>query len=232
MLAFTILRSLVIHRVVTLGSEIETQLLAIGRVLQVFAEVTHGPLRLGIDADQLNRARDRLVANLEVQHGRHDHRRRHRFNVIARNLADRFHVPVGVSETVHRSGFHDQVRQNPVDPVLHLRRESRHHTVDHDHRGHAERHADDRRQGNIAGAQITPGEEQLVHSSSFLRWFFNTPTEPDVECLGGILPPLLSLLAVVATPSIPPRPWACRTIRAAGEETESLRESSESSSAA
>ena len=39
-----------------------------------------------------------------------------------------------------------------------------HHAVDHDHRGHAQRHADDRRQRDVSRAKVTPAEEEFVHN--------------------------------------------------------------------
>ena len=35
-----------------------------------------------------------------------------------------------------------------------------HHAVDHDHRGHAQHHADDRRQGDVARAEIPQSREE------------------------------------------------------------------------
>ena len=45
--------------------------------------------------------------------------------------------------------------------------QSRHHTVDDDQRGYAERHADDGGQSNVTRAEIPPGEQQFVHGQSF-----------------------------------------------------------------
>ena len=41
--------------------------------------------------------------------------------------------------------------------------EAGHHSVDDDHRRHAERHADDACQRDPAGAEIAPAEEERVH---------------------------------------------------------------------
>ena len=74
------------------------------------------------------------------------------------------HVPVGVGDAVERAALEHDVREDAVDPLLHLVREAFHHGVDDDHRRHAEHHADDRHQRDVARPQIPPAKQKFVHA--------------------------------------------------------------------
>ena len=79
------------------------------------------------------------------------------------HAADFRHVALGVGKAVERLAFEHDVGEDAVDAVLHLVREALHHAVDDDHRRHAEHHADDRSQRDVARAQIAPAEQKFVH---------------------------------------------------------------------
>ena len=72
-------------------------------------------------------------------------------------------MAVGIGKAVERAAFEDDVGEDAVDAVLHLVREAFHHGVDDDHRRHAEHHADDRGQRDVARAEIAPAEQKFVH---------------------------------------------------------------------
>ena len=149
--------------VVAVFAQLEAQLLAVFRMLQVVAEIAHLGVRLLVDADEVHLPRHPLAADLKAEHGRHDDRWRHAGDRVAGDAADLVHVPIRIVKAVHPVAFDHQVREDAVNAVLHLTVEAGHHAVDHDHRGHAERNADDRRQGDVTRAQIPPAEQKFVH---------------------------------------------------------------------
>ena len=95
----------VIAEIVAAGAQLETHLLAIGRVLQVLGEIAHPALRFLVDADDLDLVGHPGAAPLVAQHGRHDADRRHAFDVVAGDPADLLHVPVGVAHALQRARF-------------------------------------------------------------------------------------------------------------------------------
>ena len=79
----------------------------------------------------------------------------------SRHAANLRHVPLGVGDAVQALALEHDVREDSVDPILHLVREAFHHGVDDDHRRHAEHHADDRYQRDIAGAADTASRAEI-----------------------------------------------------------------------
>ena len=84
---------------------------------------------------------------------------------VAGHVANLGHAAVGIGEAVERLALEHEVGEDAVDPVLHLVREAFHHGVDDDHRRHAEHHADDRSQRDVARAEVAPAEQKFVHES-------------------------------------------------------------------
>ena len=103
------------------------------------------------------------AADLEAEHRGDVHRGRHAGDVLAGHAADFRHVPVGVGDAVERAAFEHEVGEDAVDAVLHLVREAFHDGVDDDHRRHAEHHAHDRDQRDVARAEVAPAEQKFVH---------------------------------------------------------------------
>ena len=120
-------------------------------------------MRFLLDADHVHLVGDPGAAPLVAQHGRHDADRRHAVDVVAGDLPDLLHVPVGVAHAFQRAAFQDHVADDAADAALHLAAEAGHHAVDDDHRRHAQHDADDRREGDVARAEVAPAEEELVH---------------------------------------------------------------------
>ena len=73
----------------------------------------------------------------------------------------------GVGKPVQTVALKDDVRQDAVESLVGFGREAGHHRVDDDQRGHTQRHADDRGQGDVASAEIPPREKEFVHGQSF-----------------------------------------------------------------
>jgi len=154
---------LAVDRVVTSLAQVEGQLAAVVGMLEEAAEVAD--LRVGrlVDAHEHDRPKDVLAADLKADHRRRGDGRRHPGDRVTGDPPDLAHVPLGILEAGIGMGGEDDVGEDPVDPVLHLVREPRHHRVDDDHRGHAERDADHARQRDPTGAEVTPAEQELVH---------------------------------------------------------------------
>ena len=158
----------VIVGVVAAVAEVETHFLAIGRVLQVLGKIAHLALRLLVDADHLDLVGHPRAAPLVAQHGRHDADRRHAFDIVAGDPPDLLHVPVGVAHALQRSAFEDHVADDAADVGLHLVAEAGHDAIDDDHRRHAQHDADDRREGDVSRAEVTPAEDEFVHGEEGL----------------------------------------------------------------
>ena len=88
------------------------------------------------------------------------------------NPPDLFHVPRRVGHPVETAALERHVGQDAVDAVFHLGREARHHRIDNNHRRHTQHHANDRRQGNVPRAEVTPAEEQFVHGGE--KWLVDS----------------------------------------------------------
>ena len=157
------LRYLVVEPIVAVLVQLETQPLAVLFVLHILADVADVGLGLLVDADHLYQFGDRLAAIFDMNHRRDLDRRRHAGNRISHRRADPRHLILRVGHALRTACPDCHVRQNPLDTVLHLGRETVHHTIDHDHRGHAQHHADDRRQCDVASPKITPAEEEFIH---------------------------------------------------------------------
>ena len=154
---------LAVDGVVAPFAEIERQLRAVAGMLEVATEVADPGVRRLVDPDEHDLPGDPLAADLKVEHRRDGHRGRHTDDVIASRSADLVHVPLGILKPGERVALEDEVREDAVDPRLHLVREAGHHRIDDDHRRHSERHADDARQRDPAGAEISPAEKEFVH---------------------------------------------------------------------
>ena len=159
---------LAVDRVVAPFAEAEGKLFTVGRMLKVAAEVADTRVRRLVDSDQHHLARNPLAANLKVEHRRHGHRGRHPRDLITARPPDLLHVPVGILKTGERVALKREVREDAVNPGLHLVGEAGHHGVDDDHRRHAESHADDARQRDPPGAKIAPAKQELVHAGRSL----------------------------------------------------------------
>ena len=156
-----------IDRVIAAFAQFEAELFAVFRMLQIAAEIAHLAVRRFVDADEVHLPRDPMPLDLKDEHGRNHHRRRHAGDVFSGHLANPFHVPLRIGKAFQAVALENHVREDAVDAALHLVREAGHHAVDHDHRGHAQRDADDRGQRDIARAQIPPAEQKFVHGQSF-----------------------------------------------------------------
>ena len=66
-----------------------------------------------------------LAAELELQHAEGFHRRGHRRDLVAGDLLDPRHHLVGVVEAVEVVRLDDDVGEEAVQPVAHLRRRTR-----------------------------------------------------------------------------------------------------------
>ena len=108
---------------------------------------------------------DRLavVRIFKHDHPRHVNRGRHRGDILACSCLHRSHLPISVVNPFHRTRFNHDVRQKIVQTITHLRRETSHHTVDHNHCGDAQHDTDDTGQCDVAGSQISNTQQQLVH---------------------------------------------------------------------
>lgn len=100
-------------------------------------------LRTWLDTDQLHGFHDRLPTVVVGHHAVDLDHRRQRFDVVAAHFADDRHPAIRVMHAVKAVSLDDDIGEDAVNPAPHLRAEARHHAVDHDHRGHAEHHADD-----------------------------------------------------------------------------------------
>ncbi len=139
------------------------------RVAQELGEIARlGPLGRD-DADELHRPGHHLAIDAEVEDAGAFHRRGHSLDVLAGDLLDPRHDLLPVVEAIQRERLDDDVGEHPVQPLLHLVGEPRHDRVDHDHRRDAEHHADDARQRDVPGLQITPAEDVLVHRTASLQ---------------------------------------------------------------
>ena len=111
-------------------------------------------------------------------------------DVVAAGAADLLHVPLRVLEAGEGMALEDDVGEDPVDPRLHLVGEAGHHGVDDDHRRHAKSHTDDARQGDPAGAEVAPAEEEGVQgdqSSVCGRWMGKRITSRiEADCVRSI----------------------------------------------
>src|SRR5262249_44572145 len=121
-------------------------------------------LAFGLDADDCHRPRDPLAAVLKMENAEYFDGGGHTVHVVAGGLFDGRHQPVRVGRAVVVDGFDDHVGQNAVQPVAHLRAETGHHAIDHNHRGHAEHHADDACEGDIPRLEIPQTEQNFVHA--------------------------------------------------------------------
>ena len=92
-------------------------------------------------------------------------------DLVAARLLHPGHHLLGVVEPVERGRLDHDVGEDAVQPVAHLVGEPGHDRVDHDHRGHAEHHADHAGQRDVAGAEIPPAEQVLVHVGHSFRGF-------------------------------------------------------------
>src|SRR5262245_31571192 len=134
-------------------------------ISQMFGQIADFRLAGRFDPDDGHRPRDVLTraAPLKAEHPVDFDSRTHGFDIFANLFPNATHLQFGIGGTVHADRFDDHVGQDPVNALAHLSAEPGHDAVDHDHRGYAEHHADDARQGNVAGPQIPGTEEQFVH---------------------------------------------------------------------
>ena len=105
------------------------------------------------------------------------HGRRLGDHVVAADLLDPGHHLVGIIESIERDAFDHHVGEHAVQAVAHFLAEARHHRVDHDHRGHAQHHADHARQRDIVRLQVSPAEQVFIHVRDSFRGL-------SVKCAG------------------------------------------------
>ena len=116
-------------------------------------------LVLRFNSDKRDRARDPLTTTSEMHEAENLDGHTDRLDLIAGRLHGELPMELGIGLTIEAVGFNNDVSENAVDPLAHLIREAGHDTVDHDHRGHAEHHADNAGQSDIAGPQITDAKQ-------------------------------------------------------------------------
>ena len=99
--------ALVVARVEAALAQLEQRVrrrTAVGRMLQIRAEIADAPLRRRVDADQLHLPRHPAFAAAKVEHGRHHDRGRHALDLVARDAADLLHVRLGVAHAFQAAG--------------------------------------------------------------------------------------------------------------------------------
>ena len=89
------------------------------------------------------------------------------FQVVAQDVMDFGRDCHGVVDAVEALRSDDDVREDSVQPVVHLGSEARHDAVDHDHRCDTQHYADDGRQRDIPCAQVARGKKKFEHRQSF-----------------------------------------------------------------
>ncbi len=168
--SFARLGGLAVDGVVAAVLQIEVQLLAVVGVLKVAAKIAHRRVGCVIDADQGDLPVDVSTVDSISEHRRHVDRGRRAFDVLAGDASDFFDVPIRIGHPVERAALEDNVGEDAVNPILHLVREAFHDGVGDDQCRHAEHHADDRHERDVAGAEITPAEQKLVHEPVLGYW--------------------------------------------------------------
>src|SRR5690606_7118728 len=141
------------------------------RVLQELTELAHLAVGRDVDPHHVHLAGYMLAVELVAEHRRDKRRGGHPLYHVARHLADLVHVALGVGHPFEATMLDHDVREDVVQPLLHLVGKAAHHGVHHNHGRHAERHADDRGEGDVPRTEIPPAQEVLIHGLPWhARW--------------------------------------------------------------
>ena len=148
---------------VAILAQLKRELAAVLGVQQILAELADVAVRGLVHSNQHHLPRDQLATGLDVHNRRHMHGGCHTEQVIPGDFADFLLVPIWPCEAVQAVGFEHNVRENPLQPHMHLMGESGHDAVHNDERADAEGDADNGGKGDVSRPEITPREQEFVH---------------------------------------------------------------------
>ena len=135
--------------------EKEVELVAVFRVEQIFAEIADACVSLLIDADQIDLLRVAVAVVLEGHHCRECHHGSNTGDGVTQAVSDAVFVPVWLSDASVGSRFENDIAEDSVHSLFHLRRETIHDAIDHNEGRDAKGDRDDRGQGDPSGPEVT-----------------------------------------------------------------------------